>query len=64
AGNDSAFVAALDMEPMQIRIADSIARSGDGKKSRQPVEPMIAYTEDGNIYMEPLTKEAINDIRI
>ncbi len=64
AGNDSAFVAALDMEPMQIRIADSIARSGDGRKARPSTEPMIAYTEDGRIYMEPLTKEAINDIRI
>ncbi len=64
AGNDSAFVAALDMAPMQIRIADCIARSGDGRKAKASTEPMIAYTEDGNIYMEPLTKEAINDIRI
>ena len=38
------------------------------KKSRKAKEtstgPMIAYTEDGNIYMEPITKEVINDIRI
>ena len=71
AGNDGAFVAALNMNPMQIRIADAIARAADDKpdkKSRKAKEtstgPMIAYTEDGNIYMEPITKEVINDIRI
>ena len=71
AGNEGAFVAALNMNPMQIRIADAIARAADDKpdkKSRKAKEtstgPMIAYTEDGNIYMEPITKEVINDIRI
>ena len=51
--------------------ADAIARAADDKpekKSRKAKEtstgPMIAYTEDGNIYMEPITKEVINDIRI
>ena len=29
AGNESAFVAALSMDPMQIRIGDVIARSSD-----------------------------------
>ncbi|MDO4261486.1 MAG: septum site-determining protein MinC [Eubacteriales bacterium] len=66
AGNERAFVAALNMNPMQIRIADAIARCADrpaGDKSAQ-TGPMIAYTEDGNIYMESITKEVINDIRI
>lgn len=66
AGNEHAFVAALNMNPMQIRIADAIARSADGPANARPGEtdPMIAYTEEGNIYMEPITKEVINDIRI
>ncbi len=66
AGNECAFVAALTMAPMQIRIGDCIARSADGPAAGKPAAEgaMIAYTEDGNIYMEPLTKEVINDIRI
>ncbi|MBR5508868.1 MAG: septum site-determining protein MinC [Lachnospiraceae bacterium] len=70
AGNENAFVAALNMRAMQIRINDTIARSADepvnpraGKKA-STAKPMIAYTEDGNIYMEPITKEVINDIRM
>lgn len=66
AGNEHTFVAALNMSPMQIRISDSIARSADGPMNPKGslTGPMIAYTEDGNIYMEPITKEVINDIRI
>ena len=63
-GNEAAFVAALNMNPMQIRIADCIARSADGPSAKSTTGPMIAYTENGNIYMEPITKEVINDIRI
>ena len=64
-GNEDAFVAALNMSPVQIRIA-AIARSGDGPIHMKGTAtgPMIAYAEEGNIYMEPITKEVINDIRI
>ena len=66
AGNEHAFVAALNMSPMQIRIADAIARSADGPAvpKENGTGPMIAYTEEGNIFMEPITKEVINDIRV
>lgn len=66
AGNEDTFVAALNMNPMQIRIADAIARSADSPAGGRTSStgPMIAYTENGNIYMEPITKEVINDIRI
>lgn len=66
AGNENTFVAALNMAPMQIRIADAIARSADGPAVTKGsmTGPMIAYTENGCIYMEPITKEVINDIRI
>jgi len=66
AGNEDSFVAALNMAPMQIRIADVIARSADGPlyTKGNMTGPMIAYAENGNIYMEAITKDVINDIRI
>ncbi len=67
AGNESAFVAALSMDPMQIRIGDVIARSSDKvqkKKKKAEDVPKIAYVEDGNIYIEPITKEVLNDINL
>lgn len=64
-GNTDAFVVALDMCPVQIRIADTIARSPDQvpKKSRQK-ETKIAFWEEGNIYIEPLDKDVLGDIRL
>ena len=68
AGNEAAFVAALSMDPMQIRIGDVIARCSDGapvkKKKKADDTPKIAYVEDGNIYIEPITKEVLNDISL
>lgn len=63
AGNENSFVAALEMAPMQIRIADTIARSGDRKRETDTV-PKIAFIENGNIYVEPICKEVINDINL
>ncbi len=63
-GNDSAFVAALEMNPVQIRIGDVIARSSDETKKRVDSEPKISFVEDGNIYIEPITKDVLNDINI
>lgn len=64
AGNESAFVAALSMNPMQIRIGDVIARSSDEHKKKQDGEPKISFVENGSIYIEPITKEVLNDIHI
>ena len=74
-GNDQAFVAALDMDPIQIRIGDVIARSADktasdrallgkkrGKKKPEAAEPQVAVVKDGNIYIEPITKGLLNSI--
>lgn len=74
-GNENTFVAALSMDPMQIRIADYIARNSDGpekkdkkklmkKKDKTEEQPMIAYVDAGNIYIEPITKEVLADINI
>ena len=61
-GNKNAFVAALDMRPMQIRIGDVIARGSDGKEKKVKAEPKIAFVEDGNIYIERITRDVINEI--
>ena len=71
-GNDAAFVAALEMDPMQIKIGDVIARSADGamwtakskkkKKAEVVVEPQVALVKDGNIYIEPITKGLLNNL--
>lgn len=62
-GNEKAFVAALEMSPVQIRIGDVIARSTDKKqKTQKNAEPQIAFVEDGNIYIDTLCKEVLNEI--
>lgn len=63
-GNEGAFVVALDMKPVQIRIADIIGRSPDKPMKDAEKEAKIAFVEDGNIYIEPLTKDVINDINL
>ncbi|MCI8372315.1 MAG: septum site-determining protein MinC [Lachnospiraceae bacterium] len=72
-GNANAFVVALDMDPMQIRVAEVRARKADetSKKSRKRfslhkpssvVEPQIAYVQEDNIYIEPITREVLRDM--
>lgn len=67
-GNHNAFVVALEMNPMQIKIADLIARSADSashkKAKSKNVQPKIAYILDSNIYMDDLQQEILNDIKI
>lgn len=63
-GNTDAFVIALDMRPTQIRIADIIARSPDKPVKDVVKEAKIAFLEEGNIYIEPLNKNVLNDIRL
>jgi septum site-determining protein MinC len=63
-GNTNSFVVALDMRPTQIRIADVIARSPDKPVKDAVKETKIAFLEDGNIYIEPLNKNVLNDIRL
>ena len=60
-GNENAFVVALEMSPMQIKIGEIIARSSDtgtritkGRNKYKVIEPKIAYVYDQNIYIEDL----------
>lgn len=64
AGNENAFIMALDMAPVNIKIADLFARPAEEPQQKnQPKEPKIVYVEDGNIYIEPFSRDVINDIR-
>ena len=63
-GNTNSFVVALDMNPVQIRIADIIARAPDKPEKNQSKETKIAFVEDGNIYIEPVYKDVMNDIHL
>ena len=62
-GNENAFVVALKMNPTQIRISDTIARAPD-QNNNYDEETKIAYLENGNIYIEPLTRNTLGDIRL
>ena len=71
-GDEHCFVVALDMDPMQIRIGDVIARCSDDsvrnakryrRKSKSAImKPQIAFVEDHNIYIESITKDILKDI--
>ena len=65
-GDEDAFVVALEMDPMQIRIGSVIARCSDSVTKAKFIkgEPKIAYVEEGNIYIEKLEKEVLSDIRV
>lgn len=62
--NGNNFVAALDMKPTQIKIGDIIAKQGEkgfrGLLRSKPVMK-IAYIENSQIVMKPITKELLND---
>lgn len=62
-GNINSFVVALEMNPMQIRIGDVIARSSDSKKKNIEKEAKIAYVDSGAICIDALNKDAIKYIK-
>lgn len=64
AGNQASFVVALGMFPMQIRIADIIARAPDEPMTEEVHEPKIAFIEGETICIEPLSKSVLNDIKL
>jgi septum site-determining protein MinC len=71
-GNESCFVAALEMDPMQIRIGDQIGRSADKKdlpksgfrrKTRDEASiPQIATVYEGQILIEPISSGLFKNI--
>ena len=61
-GDNNAFVVALDMAPVQIRIGDIIASCPE-KSKRAKQETKIAYLDNGNIFVDPLNKELMKILR-
>ena len=69
--DQSAVVAALMMEPMQIKIGNIIARAPDQKVMARPkkrfrkkqveMEPKLAFVEKENIIIEPITRSLVNE---
>lgn len=50
-GNTQAVICALEMAPVQLRIADQVAVVQTGKRRKS--EPMMARLENGQIILEP-----------
>ncbi|MDY6324135.1 MAG: septum site-determining protein MinC [Catonella sp.] len=72
-GNENAFIIALDMRPIQLRIGSMIARSQEeepvktvrgSRQVEKAAVPKIAYADEGNIYIEELSKETLANINI
>lgn len=61
-GRRNSFIVAMDMHPIQLRIADVFARADDNSKGI--TEPRIAFVENENITIEPLSKSVLNDITL
>lgn len=68
-GNETCFVAALDMNPVQIKIGNIIGRSEDKgllasirERRKTTTEPQVASVSDGHILIEPITKNTFNNI--
>jgi septum site-determining protein MinC len=60
-GNRDAIVVAYNLQPMQLRIADVIARSPDEKGDEGMPIPEMAYIKDERVYIErflPLPKQS------
>lgn len=59
-GDRTCFAAALTMKPMQIRIADKIARSAIVKKKDTgdyPLDPKIVFIKEDHLQFKPITSE-------
>ena len=62
AGKKNSFIVAMDMQPMQLRIADVFAETLE--RGKGCAEPRIAFVNNKNITIEPLTKSVLNDITL
>lgn len=68
AGDESCFVTALDMDPVQIKIGNVIGRSADRgpweaiRNRHRTMDPQIALVSKGNIMIEPITHGLLKKI--
>jgi septum site-determining protein MinC len=56
-GNREAIVAALNLSPTQLRIADVITRSPDEDDTLHGEAPEIAYIKDNRIFIEEILQK-------
>lgn len=64
-GNRDCFVAALVMKPIQIRIADKMARSAITKRddnAQYALEPKIAFIKENHIFVKSLVHSTLTEI--
>ena len=61
-GDKNSFVVALDMSPVQIRIGDVIASCPERPK-RAKVQTKIAYLDQGAIFIDPLSRDILNELK-
>ncbi len=64
-GDRDCIVAALIMKPIQVRIADKIARSAIVKRvdnSEYNIDPKIAYVKDNHIYVKELSQNTLKEL--
>lgn len=70
AGDESCFVTALDMDPVQIKIGNVIGRSADRgpweaiRNRHRTMDPQIALVSKGNIMIEPITHGLLKKYKI
>lgn len=64
-GNEHCFIAALEMDPTQLRIGNVLGRGGDSTERRRgPVKPKIAFCGEEGIYVEELCRDVLHDIQL
>ena len=69
-GDNSCFVAALDMNPLQIKIGDVIGRSEDKgilsalkeRRKHTTTEPQVASVANNQILIEPISKNTFQKL--
>ena len=66
-GTDNHFIVALEMSPEKLKIGEFKYKTSE-KQSRWPikpkVQPKIAYVKNGQVVIEAITKELLNDLPI
>lgn len=66
-GDRNCFVAALVMKPIQVKIADKMARSAITKRvddAEYKLDPKIAYVKEDHIYVKPISQEILGEISV
>ena len=66
-GNNDAFIIALDMNPIQLRIGSKIARCADNSSTiskSKCLSPQVAFVENDNICIEDLDKNVLDSLKL